>query len=105
MNEIKAEGPLMAELARRPTLGTFQQFMRKVEEFVNLEETISVLTKKKVKREEEEDKEKEFSTKKKRKTPKMSEKRVEPFQGRNQSQGQRWTPLNATLSIVFMEFK
>jgi hypothetical protein len=38
----------MAELARRPTLGTLQQFMRKAEEFVNQEETISTLTKSKM---------------------------------------------------------
>jgi hypothetical protein len=58
MNGIMADGPLMAELARRPTLGTLHQFMRKAEEFVNQEETINALTKrKKIKREEEEDKE------------------------------------------------
>jgi hypothetical protein len=47
MNGIKTEGPLMAKLAQRPTLGTLQQFMRKAEEFINQDETISVLTKSK----------------------------------------------------------
>jgi hypothetical protein len=106
MNEIKTEGPLMAELAQKPTLGTLQQFMRKAEEFVNQEDTSNALTKKKIKREEkEEDKEEEPSTKKKRKIPKAPEKRVEAFQGRNQSQVQGWTPLNTTLSTVLMEIK
>jgi hypothetical protein len=75
MNGIKAEGPLMAELARRPTLGALQQFMRKAEEFVNQEETISTLTKSKMgnSNNRSDDKE-EFSTRKKRKAPKASEK-------------------------------
>jgi hypothetical protein len=32
-------------------------------------------------------------------------RRAEPFQGRNQSQNQKWTPLNTTLSNVLMEIK
>jgi hypothetical protein len=47
MNGIKTEGPLMAKLAQRLTLGTLQQFMRKAEEFINQDETISLLTKSK----------------------------------------------------------
>jgi hypothetical protein len=91
MNGIKAEGPLMVELAWRPMLGTLQQFMRKVEEFVNQEETISALTKSKMGNFHDrfdDMKEKESSTKKKRKggrSPKASEKKIEPFQGKNQS--------------------
>jgi hypothetical protein len=81
MNEIKTKGPIMAELAQKPTLGTLQQFKRKAEEFVNQEETINALTKKKVKQEEEEnDKEEEPSTKNKRKVPKTPKKRAKPFQ-------------------------
>ena len=77
MNGFKAEGPLMAELARRPTLGTLQQFMRKVEEFVNEEKTISALTKKKIRREEEvfyqKEKENPKNTRKKDRTPSREE--------------------------------
>ena len=35
MNGIKIERPLMAKLARRLTLGTLKQFMRKAKEFIN----------------------------------------------------------------------
>jgi hypothetical protein len=81
MNGIKVEGLLMAELARRPTLGTLQQFMRKAEEFINQEETISALTKSKMGNSHDrfDEKEEEFSTKKKRKAPKESKKKIEPF--------------------------
>jgi hypothetical protein len=81
MNGIKAEGPLMAELAQRPTLGTLQQFMRKAEELVNQEETINALTKSKTRssHNRSDDKEEDFSTKKKRKAAKVSEKKTEPF--------------------------
>jgi hypothetical protein len=106
MNGIEADGPLMAELARRPTLGTLHQFMRKAKEFVNQEETINALTKrKKIKWEDEEDKEEGSPSRRKRKIPKTSKRRAEPFQGRNQSQNQKWTPLNTTLSNVLMEIK
>jgi hypothetical protein len=74
MNGIKADGPLMAELARRPMLGTLHQFMRKAKEFVNQEETINALTKrKKIKLEEEEDKEEGSLSRRKRKIPRTSE--------------------------------
>jgi hypothetical protein len=61
---------------------------------------------KKIKREEKEDKE-ERSSNRRRKTTRTSERKAEPSQGRNsnQPQGQKWTPLNATLSTVFMEIK
>jgi hypothetical protein len=60
---------------------------------------------KKIKREDEEDKEEGSPSRRKRKVPRTSERRVEPFQGRNQSQNQKWTPLNTTLSNVLMEIK
>ncbi|XP_059446479.1 uncharacterized protein LOC132178030 [Corylus avellana] len=47
MHGIKTDGPLMAELAWKPTLGTLRQFMNKAEEFINQEETISALMKSK----------------------------------------------------------
>ncbi|XP_059446601.1 uncharacterized protein LOC132178164 [Corylus avellana] len=47
MHGIKADGPLMAELARKPTLGTLRQFTHKAEEFINQEETVSALIKSK----------------------------------------------------------
>jgi hypothetical protein len=105
MNGINADGPLMAELARKPTLGTLSQFMRKAEEFVNQEENINALTKrKKVKQEEEGDKE-EGPSNRRRKTPRTVERKTEPFQVRNQPQSQKWTPLNVNLSTVLMEIK
>jgi hypothetical protein len=90
-------------------LGTLQQFMRKVEEFINQEETISALTKAKTgtpRDRSDDSKEEESSSRKKRKgkrIPKTSEKKFEPFRGKSQSQDQKWTPLNATLSTVLME--
>jgi hypothetical protein len=81
MNGIKVKGLLMAKLARRPTLGTLQQFMRKAGEFINQEETISALTKSKTgnSHDRSDEKEEEFSTKKKRKALKESKKKIEPF--------------------------
>jgi hypothetical protein len=48
MHGIKAEGPLMAKLARKPMLGTLRHFMNKVEEFINQEETVAAMMKSKV---------------------------------------------------------
>jgi hypothetical protein len=91
MNGIKIEGPLMVELARRPTLGTLQQFMRKAEELINQEETISALTKAKAGNPWDwsgDAKEEVPSLRKKtkgRRSPKASEKKFEPFRGQTQS--------------------
>lgn len=46
LNEIRTEGPLMAELARRRALTSLHQFMSKVEEFINQEENINALPRK-----------------------------------------------------------
>jgi Zn-finger domain-containing protein len=91
MNGIKIEGPLMAKLARRLTLVTLQQFMRKVEELINREETISALTKAKAGNPWDcsgDAKEEVPSLRKKtkgRRRPKVSEKKFEPFRGQTQS--------------------
>jgi hypothetical protein len=88
MNGIKTEGPLMAELARRPTLGTLQQFMKKAEKFINQEETISALTKAKTRNPHDRSdgaKEEKSSLKKKRKdarSPKHPRKRPSHFKGK-----------------------
>jgi hypothetical protein len=77
--------------------------MRKAEKVVNQEETINAPTKrKKIKWEDEEDKGEGSPSRRKRKIPKTSEQRAEPFLGRNQTQNQKWTPLNTTLSNVPM---
>ena len=47
MNGIKIEEKLMAELAQKLALTTLHQFMSKVEEFINQEETIKALLKSK----------------------------------------------------------
>jgi hypothetical protein len=38
-------------------------------------------------------------------SPKASERKFEPFPRQSQSQDQKWTPLNVTLSTVLMEIK
>ncbi|XP_059436631.1 uncharacterized protein LOC132169648 [Corylus avellana] len=47
MHGIQIEGPLMAELSKRPKTGTLRLFNSKAEEFINQEETISALLKSK----------------------------------------------------------
>ncbi|XP_059447484.1 uncharacterized protein LOC132178889 [Corylus avellana] len=47
MHGIQTEGPLMAELSKRPKTGTLRQFNSKAEKFINQEETISALLKSK----------------------------------------------------------
>ena len=102
----------MAELARRPTLGTLWQFMRKAEEFINQEETIRALTKAKaedpwswpndVKRELE-----ALLGKKKKNTRSLKayKKKFKPFRKQNQSLDKKWIPLNTILSTVLMEVR
>lgn len=91
MNEIRTEGPLMAELSRRSALGTLQQFTRKAEEFINQEETIGVLTKAKAKDPQSQStdvkKEVESFSRKKRnnvRSTKAYEKKYKPFQRQSQ---------------------
>jgi hypothetical protein len=92
MNGIRTEGPLMAELARRLTLGTLRQFMGKAKEFINQEETIKALTKAKAEDPQgcpnNAKREGESSSRKKRKStrsPKAYEKKFEPFRRQSQS--------------------
>jgi hypothetical protein len=96
MNGIRAEGPLMAELAWRPTLGTLWQFMSKVDEFINQEETIEALTKAKAEdpwsQPNNVNREVEAFSRKKRKSlrsPKAYEKEFEPFLRQNQPQDKK----------------
>jgi hypothetical protein len=42
---IRAEGPLMADIARITQEVTLAQFMKKTEEFINLEELVGMLLK------------------------------------------------------------
>ncbi|XP_059428572.1 uncharacterized protein LOC132162347 [Corylus avellana] len=107
MNGIRTEGPLMDELARRPTLATLWQFMNKVEEFINQEETIGALMKSKAEVGQGEASNSKVvlgSSGKKRKeekSPKTSGKKVEQLC----QQGQRLTSLNTSVTEVFMEIK
>ena len=86
--------------------------MSKAEEFINQEETIGALTKAKAvdlqsQPNGAEVESKAFSGKNRKntKSPKTYEKKIEPFQKQSQSQDQRWTPLNTTLSAVLMEVR
>ncbi|XP_059455078.1 uncharacterized protein LOC132185303 [Corylus avellana] len=114
MHDIKADGPLMAKLARKWTSGTLRQFTNKVEEFINQEETISTLMKSKP----EESRlvsdlaratPKTFVEKKKKRDHqkvRTPEKKIElPPRHNQQQQYLGWTPLNTTIYKVFMEGK
>ena len=97
INEMKAEEPLLAELAQGSTTCTLQQFASRIEVYLRKEEAIKKLEK----------------------TPKpldppckihlegesSSRKRKEAISTERQDRctSQNWTPLNASLSAVFME--
>lgn len=45
MHEVRAKGPLMAELAKKSMYVTLRQFLNKAEEYINQEETVGSLMK------------------------------------------------------------
>ncbi|XP_059428602.1 uncharacterized protein LOC132162383 [Corylus avellana] len=113
MHGIQTEGPLMAELSKRPKTGTLRQFNSKAEEFINQEETISALLKSKAA-------ESKFAAdpvmtkprviiekkKKDSQNPKVQDKKVGLLPHPNHHQQYvGWTPLNTTVYRVFMEVK
>jgi hypothetical protein len=111
MNFIRAEGKLMAELAQRPTMIAFWQFISKAEEFINQEETVGALMKSKIEGGQGVTSNSKVVPKcsmKKRKDqkyPKTLERKAKPFRMQSQLSDQRWTPLNGTSFEVFMEIK
>ncbi|XP_059436586.1 uncharacterized protein LOC132169590 [Corylus avellana] len=107
MHGIQTEGPLMAELSKRPKTRTLRQFNSKAEEFINQEETISALLKSKAV-DPGMTKPRVFVEKKKkdRQNPTMLERKVDlPPRSNQHQQYVGWTPLNTTIYKVFMEVK
>jgi hypothetical protein len=90
----------MFEDAQGSTMGTLRHFMSKVKGYIYQEEVIKALgkTDKPQSPSSEIKKEGESSSRKRKKTTSTHKRQ-------NQRLDQKWTPLNASLSIVFMEIR
>ncbi|XP_059429078.1 uncharacterized protein LOC132162876 [Corylus avellana] len=112
MHEVRAKGPLMAELAKSSKLVTLSQFMNKAKEYINQEKTVKALMKSQ--REEIQAKGSAGITvpasfgKKEEKNVKKSGKKTAPSYPRmdpQKLQSPRFTPLNTSMTKVFMEIR
>jgi hypothetical protein len=97
INGMKPEGPILAELAGQPTICTLRQFFYKIKIYLRKEEAIKKVRKLSKPRDlPGEFRLGEGSSSRKRKEADRIEER-DPFPN------QKWTPLNASLSVVFEE--
>ncbi|XP_059428612.1 uncharacterized protein LOC132162395 [Corylus avellana] len=111
MHGVRAEGPLMAELSKSSKLITLSQFMKKANEYINQEETVKALMKSQ--REEIEAKSGIAKVapasveKKGEKNVKKSGKAVPsyPRMDPQKLQSPKFTPLNTSMTKVFMEIR
>ncbi|XP_059429048.1 uncharacterized protein LOC132162845 [Corylus avellana] len=111
MHMVRAERPLMAELSKSSKLVTLSQFMKKADEYINQEETVKALMKSQ--REEIEAKSSIVKAapasvgKKKEKNVKKSGKMVQsyPRMDPRKLQSPKFTPLNTSMTEVFMEIR
>lgn len=113
MNGVRAEGPLMAEIAKKSMLLTLRQFLNKSEEYINQEETVGALMKSqkeaaegggssnKIVPESSGKKKEEKNPKKPGRKANPTFSRIEPLR----HQGPRLTPLKTRVTEVFMEIR